>query len=148
MAQFAKIRPRRSTTTEWNATNPILKEGELGIEVPDNGIGTGTCKFKLGDGRTAWLGLKYAFDASAAQAIYGGNVTTSCDIQLRADNAANWETYNPVLGIGEAGYDITRNLLKIGDGEHAWNDLDSIGYHWEDTDYDFGDIDEVEPTGD
>ena len=38
---FAKIRPRRSTKTEWELINPILMEGELGIEYPDSGIGTG-----------------------------------------------------------------------------------------------------------
>ena len=66
---FAKIRPRRSTATEWNLINPVLKEGELGIEYPDTGVGTGLCKFKLGGGYKKWEDLPYAFDATAAEAI-------------------------------------------------------------------------------
>ena len=59
---FAKLRPRRSTKAEWETINPILKEGEMGIEVPDTGVGTGLCKFKLGDGYNKWSDLPYAFD--------------------------------------------------------------------------------------
>ena len=36
---FVKLRPRRSTTTEWEMLDPVLKEGELGVEYPDTGVG-------------------------------------------------------------------------------------------------------------
>lgn len=48
-------------------------------------------------------------------------------IQLRRDTAANWSSNNPVLAQGEAGYDTTNKLLKIGDGSTAWNDLPQYG---------------------
>lgn len=56
---FAKIRPRRGTATQWETANPILAEGEEGIEVPNEGVGTGEVKIKYGDGVTAWNDLPY-----------------------------------------------------------------------------------------
>ena len=47
-------------------------------------------------------------------------------IQLRRDTATNWATTNPVLSQGEAGYDITNGILKIGNGLTAWNGLQGI----------------------
>lgn len=142
---YAKLRPRRSTRTEWEIVNPVLMEGELGIEFPDSGIGTGLCKFKLGDGFKKWSELPYAFDASAADAVYGGTVTVWNDIWLRTGTTEEWERENPVLGLGEAVFDITKGAIKIGDGEHTFKQLEYIGYTWElDKEYDFGDIDEAE----
>lgn len=144
---FAKFRPRRSTSTEWEITNPILQEGELVVEVPDSGVGTGLCKFKIGDGYTQWNDLPYAFDANSAQSIYGGNPFISRDICLRAGTTDDWETENPVLKYGELVIDITLMALKIGDGEHTFTELEYIGYNrGMDQDYDFGDLDN--PDGD
>ena len=47
----------------------------------------------------------------------------STRIQLRRDTAAAWADANPTLALGEAGYDLTNNQLRIGDGERAWNAL-------------------------
>lgn len=44
-------------------------------------------------------------------------------IKLRRDSDTNWYDVNPVLALGEAGYDITNNKLKIGDGTTAWRSL-------------------------
>lgn len=41
-------------------------------------------------------------------------------IQLRRDTAANWTSLNPVLTLGEPGYDITSGELRIGNGVAAW----------------------------
>jgi hypothetical protein len=48
-------------------------------------------------------------------------------IKLRRDTAANWETVNPALALGEAGYDTTNNQLRVGDGTTLWGDLIPIG---------------------
>ena len=141
---YYKFRPRRSTSSEWNLVDPVLMEGELGIEYPDAGIGTGLCKFKIGDGYSKWSALSYAFNAASAESIYGGTVSVSKDICLRTGTTDEWETANPILGIGEIVYDITKQSIKVGDGQHAFNDLMYIGYTWTmDDDYDFGDIDEA-----
>lgn len=47
-------------------------------------------------------------------------------IQLRRDTAANWEDANPTLATGEAGYDLTNNQMRIGDGERNWKNLTPI----------------------
>ena len=142
---YAKIRPRRGTMTEWQEINPVLMEGEFGIEFPDTGIGSGVCKFKIGNGVDKWSDLEYAFDAAMASSIDGGTVTVSNTIRLRRGTTDEWELNDPVLLAGEIGFDITVGTIKIGDGEHTWKALEYIGYSWEmDKEYDFGDIDEGE----
>ena len=54
-----RIRPRRSTKAEWEYDNPVLAEGEMGIEVPSTGVGTGLINAKFGDGVRAWNDLPY-----------------------------------------------------------------------------------------
>ena len=44
-------------------------------------------------------------------------------IVLRRDTSTNWTTNNPVLLLGEPGYETDTNSVKIGDGELKWNDL-------------------------
>lgn len=143
---YAKLRPRRSTATEWSVINPVLREGEIAVEVPDSGVGTGLSKFKIGDGVKAWNDLPYAFDAEAALAIYGGNVFVSQDICLRSGSTDEWETENPVLKLGEIVFDYTQYAFKCGDGVHAFTDLEYIGFAWTmDEDYNFGDLSEPDP---
>lgn len=45
-------------------------------------------------------------------------------IKIRQDSAANWSSNNPVLALGEMGWDTTNSGLKIGDGATAWDSLD------------------------
>lgn len=44
-------------------------------------------------------------------------------IQLRKGTGAVWSSINPVLATGEPGYDLTNNILKVGDGTNAWADI-------------------------
>jgi hypothetical protein len=48
-------------------------------------------------------------------------------IKLRRDTAANWTDNDPVLALGEAGYDTTNNELRVGDGTSVWSALSAIG---------------------
>jgi hypothetical protein len=45
-------------------------------------------------------------------------------IQLRNDTAANWQSSDPVLAIGEVGINTDTNALKIGDGVSTWTELE------------------------
>lgn len=54
----AKIKLRRDTASRWTSANPVLLEGEVGIE-------TDTLKAKVGDGSTAWNSLVYAWETVA-----------------------------------------------------------------------------------
>ena len=44
-------------------------------------------------------------------------------IQIRRDTAANWTSNDPVLSLGEQGFETDTNKLKIGDGTSAWSAL-------------------------
>jgi len=61
MSSTARIRLRRDTAAAWTAANPVLGNGEVGLE-------TDTRKFKAGDGTLAWSALQYYPAATAAMA--------------------------------------------------------------------------------
>lgn len=54
------------------------------------------------------------------------NASNYTRIRLRRDLSNNWSGVNPILGLGEAGYESDTRLLKIGDNNTAWNDLEYI----------------------
>ena len=148
---YARIRPRRGTQYEWSSYNPVLAEGELAIQFPDTGIGTGLCKFKVGDGITAWNQLPYAFDGTAAAAIDGGGIVANSLIQIRTATANAWFNTNPILVEKEIAYcsDANINSIKIGDGNTRWNGLPYIkasGLIENDSNFDFGSEDEGSET--
>lgn len=123
---YSKIRPRRGTLYEWSTYNPILYEGELAVEYPESGVGTGLCRFKIGDGVTKYSNLPYAFDGAAAASINGGSVDSFHLIQLRSGTSQQWEIADPILDVNEIAYDSTQKSLKIGDGVHTWSELSYI----------------------
>lgn len=47
-------------------------------------------------------------------------------ILLRSDTSTNWLDANPILAMGEAGYEIDTHKLKIGNGTTNWEDLSYI----------------------
>ena len=53
MSVIQRIQLRRDTSGNWTTNDPILAQGEIGVE-------TDTRLFKIGDGVTAWVGLSYA----------------------------------------------------------------------------------------
>ena len=44
-------------------------------------------------------------------------------IQYRRGSASQWSTTNPILAIGEPGYEVDTGKFKVGDGSTAWNSL-------------------------
>ena len=56
------IQLRRDTAANWTSANPVLAQGELGVE-------TDTDKIKVGDGSTAWTSLGYLID-TGGYALY------------------------------------------------------------------------------
>jgi chromosome segregation ATPase len=53
-----RIQIRRGTTQEWEDVNPVLSDGEFGLEYFDDG----SRKLKLGDGILQWNDLDYFID--------------------------------------------------------------------------------------
>lgn len=150
--KFSKIRPRRGTAADWTLYNTILAEGEIGVEYPDSGIGSGEVKIKFGDGITPWNRLAYGINPTFAHAIHGGTPTVSNDIWLRSGTYNEWIAVDPVLGDGEIVYDKTNNALIVGDGIHRITELsytkasELIGGGGGDVNFDFGDEDDPSPS--
>lgn len=59
----ARFRQRADTAANWTAKNPILLNGEMGIESISK-------NFKFGDGKTDWDSLKYVLSNVAVSGSY------------------------------------------------------------------------------
>ena len=72
MSNYITIKLRRGTAAQWAATNPVLAEGEVGLE-------TDTRKFKVGTGAAAWNSMQYwgGSGGGAADFIDLGDVPAS-----------------------------------------------------------------------
>ncbi len=46
-------------------------------------------------------------------------------IRLRKGTSTDWSNTNPVLASGEPGYDVSSNILKIGNGSSTWSQLNN-----------------------
>lgn len=83
-----RIRHRRDTGANWTAQNPVLANGELGIESDASSL-----RGKFGDGTTAWASLPYAelgqrpdfeavaFDQAAGVDVEAGQLAWNVDEQ-------------------------------------------------------------------
>ena len=85
-----RIQFRRDTAANWTRVNPILEDGEPGLETDTNYI-------KYGDGNTAWTALPYAstgsgsvsFEYSTVQeGSLGGNVPRGFELNLLLRNGS------------------------------------------------------------
>lgn len=85
-----KIQLRRDTAAAWTSANPVLAQGELGLE-------TDTTFYKIGNGSTAWNSLAYG---SIAGTLVDDSVTTSKILNANvteAKIASNAVTTNKIL---------------------------------------------------
>jgi len=67
-----RIQLRRDTATNWTSANPILAQGEVGVEIDVQD------KVKIGDGVTDWINLPYfqaQIDATSIITTAAGNNT-------------------------------------------------------------------------
>ena len=80
------IQLRRGTAAEWLAANPVLAQGELGVEAD-------TLKVKCGDGVSVWSALSYLIDA--------GNYATMTGVQTLTNKTLESPVVNsPTLNNG------------------------------------------------
>ena len=74
-----RIQLRNDLAATWNSKNPVLKKGEIGIEID-------TRKMKVGDGTTAWKALPYmGADVNDILAVINDNRDTCTQIELTQD---------------------------------------------------------------
>ena len=65
-----QIQIRRDTAADWTSANPILAQGELGLEID-------TARFKIGDGVLAWNSLLYANQVFSGPGAISANSSTA-----------------------------------------------------------------------
>lgn len=78
-----KIQIRRDSAADWTSVNPVLADGEIGIEQD-------TRKIKIGDGVTEWNSLSYWFETSSVN--WGdivGTLSDQTDLQNELDGKAD-----------------------------------------------------------
>ncbi len=94
------MQQRRGTASQWTSSNdgdgPILNAGEIGWESDTN-------KFKIGDGVTYWVDLKYFVDAEDVIAASLGSYLQDSDVGAIS---------------GVAGLDASKNLVVPGTSIH------------------------------
>lgn len=63
------IQLRRDVAADWTSANPVLADGEVGLE-------TDTLKFKIGNGVAAWSALPYrGIDGAPGGTLYSVDVS-------------------------------------------------------------------------
>lgn len=102
-----RIQLRHDTAANWVSVNPILLEGEIGIE-------TDTLKQKVGDGSTAWNSLAYLVDMSSKQdaLVSGTNIKTINNTSLLG--SGNIDTSEIFIANGTTTYNEISNALLNG----------------------------------
>lgn len=86
------LRLRKNTTAGWNSTNPVLLNGEIGIEID----ASGGVWVKVGDGQKAWSSLPYTNANNAKTSTLATDSQKSQTIRLIYGNEIVLD------GVGEA----------------------------------------------
>lgn len=136
-----RIQLRRDTAANWTRVNPVLEDGEPGLEIETNRV-------KYGDGNTAWADLDYtgggsvSFDYSTVQegtagpsnltSITGGNDT---GVSLTSDNWAQlmWVPNTANVTIADIGNGpATYNWAYVDeDGFRVESNVAGVKRHWQ-----------------
>jgi hypothetical protein len=103
MAQQIQI--RRDIATNWSSANPILAQGEMGLE-------TNTLKVKFGDGTTAWNSLAY----------FGNAIKNLTDVTLTSLASGN------VLIANASGTFINQSLSSLVNELVSFSSLGSFAF--------------------
>ena len=115
-----KIQLRRDLSSNWASTNPILAQGEPGVELDTNNM-------KIGDGVTAWMDLAYTVQSGGLESVFvsmdnnnsqkpristdGINWTKEIDTGSNGTNHSNdWSVYGIAIGNGVIVYRGFNNL--------------------------------------
>ena len=66
---LAPFRGSKTNMTTGSGKNTVLFKGEIFVEYPDSGQGTGKCKIKIGDGVSAYSDVPYAIGDTSTDPI-------------------------------------------------------------------------------
>ena len=108
---ITKIQLRRDVAANWTLINPILAQGEVGLELD-------TYKFKWGDGATAWNDLDYYADGVLKWGNITGTLSDQTDLQNELDLKFNSADFSSTFDSNLAGKttdDITQGATNLYD---------------------------------
>lgn len=122
-----RMQQRRGTQAQWAAADPTLAAGEIGFE-------TDTGKFKIGDGNTSWLSLKYFLNLEALDIDADGFIT---DDQKGVPNGVaslNANGHVPIAQLGSLIGNAPESLNTLNEIAEALSSVEnSIEIHNQDT---------------
>jgi hypothetical protein len=100
-----RIQIRRGSSADWTNANPVLAEGELGLELD-------TGRIKVGLGTTSWNYLDYRYGTASAgsntEVIFNDNLTLGASSNFTFDKNTSDLKIGGVSGIG-----INTSTIKI-----------------------------------
>jgi hypothetical protein len=105
-----QIQRRSDTAANWTSNNPVLSEGEMGVE-NDTGF------HKIGDGVTAWTSLIYWHGPPWMQFIDGGTPTSTFGGAPSAPNH------------GIMSYAKVVNPIDMSGESPSWREMHAMGRH-------------------
>jgi hypothetical protein len=123
-----RIQLRRDTAANWTRVNPVLEDGEPGLEIDTNRV-------KYGDGNTTWANLSYSgggsvsFDYSTVQeGSFGPNNLTSITGGNDTGVSLTSENWAQLMWVPDT---ATVTIEDIGDGPatFTWAFVDDGGFH-------------------
>lgn len=100
---IVRIQIRRALSTEWQSINPVLYQGEFGLEID-------TRKIKIGDDVTAWNNLEYII----GDELEAGTFAALQDVDTSTVENGSVVVYNSITGKYTAGSLDTRLTLTDG----------------------------------
>lgn len=117
-----RIVMRNDSTENWTTKNPILLEGEFGVENDSH-------KFKIGDGTTAWTGLAYAgTDEAAIQTLIDNAEDNVTSIDADADKT-DTEALAGITAPGKGDAAIIKRVIS--EGKKSYTAYVYDGTKWE-----------------
>lgn len=111
-----RIKLRRDTSANWTSVNPILANGEMGVEAD-------TRRVKIGDGATKWAALDYAIAGDLS--VSGKKINTELGVQIASQDPETWvnkiKSKANWAGVTGTAYDSLGNLYVAGWEEQGYD---------------------------
>ena len=92
------FKPRRGKASTLATKNPTLEAGEIIVEVPDTGVGTGTGKVKMGDGTTPYNSLPTLLGGELGSQTSDVSTDSSTTVSAALNNVVSGSAASSLFG--------------------------------------------------